>query len=110
MELSVKNHAQLLESGADPSEADLRFHLLLGVASKNSLLQHHVEEVVSVLDQHLWRTMKLQSLSDSAHAATYLGEHRKVLDAVKAGNGEAASTAMSAHLDSIEEHLLALVS
>jgi GntR family transcriptional regulator, transcriptional repressor for pyruvate dehydrogenase complex len=109
LELAINTHAQLLQDGDDPSEADIRFHLLLGVASKNSLLRHHVEEVVAVLGQQLWRTMKLQSLSDSVHATTYLREHRKVLDAVKAGDGDAAAMAMNAHLDSIEEHLLALV-
>jgi GntR family transcriptional regulator, transcriptional repressor for pyruvate dehydrogenase complex len=110
LENAVRTHGELLKSGEDPSEADTRFHLLLGIASRNSLLQHQVEQVMAVLGQQLWRTMKMRSLSDAEHAATYLSEHRLVLERVKAGDSDGAAEAMNAHLDSIEVHLLALVS
>lgn len=109
LQQALKAHEQLLKDGMDPSEADIRFHLLLGVASRNSLLQHHVEEVIEVLGQQLWRTMKLRSMSDGEHAATYLREHQRVFERVKAKDGPGAADAMNAHLDSIETHLLALV-
>jgi GntR family transcriptional repressor for pyruvate dehydrogenase complex len=109
LELAIETHARMLEADADPTEPDSRFHLLLGVASHNSLLQNHVEQVIGVLKQQMWRTMKLRSLSESTHAATYLHEHRQVLECVKKGYGEAAAAAMNRHLDSIEADLLALV-
>jgi GntR family transcriptional repressor for pyruvate dehydrogenase complex len=109
LELAIETHAQMLDAGQDPTEPDSRFHLLLGAASHNSLLQNHVEQVIGVLKQQMWRTMKLRSLSDGSHAATYLHEHQRVLECVKAGYGEAAAEAMNRHLDSIEADLLALV-
>lgn len=109
LELAVETHAEMLERGEDPTEPDSRFHLLLGVASHNSLLQNHVEQVIGVLKQHMWRTMKHRSLSEDSHAAAYLHEHQQVLECVRKGYGEAAAEAMNRHLDSIEAHLLALI-
>jgi GntR family transcriptional repressor for pyruvate dehydrogenase complex len=110
LDLAVKNHAQLLQDGQDPSEPDSRFHRLLGAVSRNSLLQNHVEQVIAVLDQQMWRSLKLRSLSESEHATAYLREHREILEYIKEGNGDAAASAMSSHLDGVEAGLLESVS
>jgi GntR family transcriptional regulator, transcriptional repressor for pyruvate dehydrogenase complex len=106
LEKALKAHASLLEKGEDPSEPDIRFHRLLGGVSRNSLLQTHIDQVLAVLDQQMWRTMKGASLSEGEHASTYLREHQEVLKYIRKGDTDGAAEAMNAHLNSVEAGLL----
>jgi GntR family transcriptional regulator, galactonate operon transcriptional repressor len=88
--------AMALQNGAQAShavEADLAFHRALLAATHNELLQR-MEMVIESGLAH-----RDQIVHSSPHGEDPVPSHRAVLDAVRAGDGDAAEHAMRALLD-----------
>jgi len=102
----LEAQAQQVEMGGDPTEADLKFHLLIGGATHNTLLRVLMEQIVDVMHQQMWRAMKLQSLADRGRAGLYVRQHRDIYAYIESGESELATSAMGGHLDSVEAGLL----
>jgi GntR family transcriptional repressor for pyruvate dehydrogenase complex len=81
-------------------EADLAFHLELADATGNSVLVDLLQIIRSLL-----RVWVDRAVHDTAHAETALAEHTAVRDAIASGDGDAAASAMAAHMVTAGERL-----
>lgn len=86
------------EDLSDPApviwEANFKFHLTLMDAAANPLLKVMTWPVFTVL-----RTRYLRDRAPADFWLQVLADHRRILAAVAAGDGEAAARAMRAHID-----------
>ncbi|TXK19422.1 FadR/GntR family transcriptional regulator [Homoserinibacter sp. GY 40078] len=74
-------------------EADLQFHLVLARATGNSVLLDLLQIIRSLL-----RVWVDRAVEDVDHARAALAEHTAVRDAIAAGDGDAAASAMASHM------------
>ena len=74
-------------------EADKAFHTALAVASGNSTLHRIMASVASLLGVWISRVM-----TQETNFAPTIGEHRRLLAAIEAGDPEAARQAAAAHM------------
>ncbi|MCA1223747.1 GntR family transcriptional regulator [Streptomyces sp. 8L] len=81
-----------LADGGQAASGDLnaRFHLAVARACGSPMLADFVGRV--------WRQMPLEGLTASGQLARAAQEHRAVLDAVRAGDGDAARALMAEHV------------
>ena len=78
-------------------DADLRFHLALAEATGNRLVVHSMHAVRDVLRRALLTVYRIPQSPESA-----VGEHRRIRDAIAAGDAARARDEMRAHLDRVE--------
>jgi len=98
----IDEQARCVESGTDPTDADLAFHLALSRAAHNSVLAALVEHVTEMMKRHsLWRELKSQSLGQPGKAERYLREHGEIYDHVRKRSSDAAAASMARHLESV---------
>lgn len=92
-ELDAAQH-ELLESTAldDSRHADTRFHLAIAAAAGNPMLTSAIEDA----RVQMFTTVDL--LSFPFVKETSYGAHAEVLEAIRAGDADAAAAAMRAHL------------
>jgi GntR family transcriptional repressor for pyruvate dehydrogenase complex len=102
--------ASMVARNLDPTDPDIAFHRTVARASRNQTLEALVNQIVSVLDQKMWREYKNTSLLTPGKPEQYLAEHREILDAVEAGDSARAARAMDAHLHAVEQGLLSIAS
>jgi GntR family transcriptional repressor for pyruvate dehydrogenase complex len=81
-------------------ESDIAFHQALIAATGNRALGGLVERIHSALLLARYPLARSQSRVERA-----LPEHRRILDAVRAGDEAAARDAMNAHLDTVAGYL-----
>jgi GntR family transcriptional repressor for pyruvate dehydrogenase complex len=82
--------------------ADMRFHQELAGAADNDLLNEILQSVRSLL-----RVWVERAVDDPKHAQLTCREHEAILTALRARDPKAAAEAMSIHMDSAGERLLA---
>jgi GntR family transcriptional repressor for pyruvate dehydrogenase complex len=85
----------------DIARLDREFHLLLARASQNEFLV----ALMSALSDMI-HSFRVSSQRISENRARSLDEHRRVFDAVRKGDGEAAYAAMNRHILNIGEVML----
>ncbi len=78
-------------------EADLAFHLALARASQNALIPILIDPVIDLL-----REQRLRIFDVRGGAARGQYHHKRILEAVCAGDPEAARQAMKTHLAQVE--------
>jgi GntR family transcriptional regulator, transcriptional repressor for pyruvate dehydrogenase complex len=78
-------------------DADLRFHLAVADATGNRLVVHSMHAVRDVLRRALLTIYRIPRSPESA-----VGEHRKIRDAIAAGDADRARDEMRGHLDRVE--------
>lgn len=83
------------------AKADLDFHHVLAEAAGNDTLTDHVHVVRSLLQVYADR-----AVHDPAQAERALAEHEAVLSAVRAGDPDAAASAMAVHMATATARLL----
>jgi GntR family transcriptional regulator, transcriptional repressor for pyruvate dehydrogenase complex len=89
--------ARMGEAGTDvPAyvEADLQFHLRLAQAGGNGVLASLISNIGSLT--RVWATRVLEHAGETASS---LAMHQPIVDAVAAGDVEAARRAMEAHME-----------
>lgn len=84
------------------AKADLDFHHALAEAARNATLTDHLHVIRSLLQVYADR-----AVHDRAHAERATAEHEAVLAGVKAGDGDAAASAMAIHMATATARLLA---
>lgn len=100
----------LLVTMTDPAlevseRADRDFHFAVAAATGNSALVAVVTELWSMRERcELARTIHQRARGGGE--LLRVEEHRAILNALRAGDADAARTAMRAHLDAVLEHLL----
>jgi DNA-binding FadR family transcriptional regulator len=85
-------------AGAEPIEADRRFHTAIAAAAGNSALAHVVDVLWRERTAPLYRRLDRHFFDTRLWAAT-LKEHEAILAALRAGRAAAARRAMTHHLD-----------
>jgi GntR family transcriptional regulator, transcriptional repressor for pyruvate dehydrogenase complex len=104
-------HATLVDMDAakdnnDPeqaTEADTRFHYLMGEFSNNEILNNLVQHV-----EQSYRTSSRALMDLGGRAMTSVKEHAAVLSAIKQHDGPLAETQMRAHIASVRAAIAAL--
>jgi len=99
MDAATEEMAAALYSGLADGfiDADLRFHLALAGATGNRLVLHSMHAVRDVLRRALLTVYRIPQSPESA-----VGEHRKIREAIAAGDAVRARDEMRAHLDRVE--------
>jgi DNA-binding GntR family transcriptional regulator len=92
-ELSAMERAAKADDELTMMRHDRRFHELLNRGSGNGRLAEFVD---SLRDQVL--TRGISTVGRSRSLSTIVSEHRKIMDAVEAGDAKAAGKAMKEHL------------
>lgn len=84
-------------------KADRDFHLAIGKAVKNSLLEQMLSFLLDVMKQGLWPRMKKELLVTSErHLEETRRSHQGIYEAIKERNNEKAVEIMERHFDEIE--------
>lgn len=82
---------------------DQRFHSLLGRASGNDLLAELVDGVADVLSSPRRSILRLEGRAEASAR-----EHRAILNAIVAGDAEAAEEAVISHINSVRKEFALL--
>ena len=85
---------------------DAELHQTIFAASRNELLNHLHEILRLIRSQEQWIDIKRRSFSE-ARRAIYCREHGAIVAALLRRDGEAAATAMRAHLETVSRNLFA---
>ena len=98
-------YSRAIGAREDPTEGDIRFHIAIGAATRNTLLQALVEQTVEIMREPFWRSVALGSLSESGRALQSIKEHGTILESIRAGDELGSVKAMNAHLELVEAKL-----
>lgn len=80
-------------------EADVGFHRVIATASGNPVLS----ALIDALGNRTMRTRLWRAITDSEAERASVDEHRAILDALRAGDGERAGIRMAQHLLGVED-------
>ena len=86
-----------INDGGSGVDADTAFHFALASATHNSALVKVVSAVEDIL-----RQSRDQSMQAPGRASRSLASHRRILQMVRAGDGDGARRAMEHHLTAVE--------
>lgn len=82
--------------------SDLNFHQCLGLATHNAFLSQMLSSLLEIMESVLWKDVKKQLLeSGLSYLRLIQNLHRRTLDAVAAGDQDAAQATMQEHFDAI---------
>ena len=98
MEALCESMETRMQDPASFSEADTEFHRLLAQCTRNSLLVWIIDQITSVRSQEEWTRMRHLTLCEKI-ITQYNGQHRAILDAIKAREPEQAANLMKEHLE-----------
>lgn len=90
---AIDEMARDVEAGGRGVEGDERFHGAVTAAAHSLLLARLMDEI-----RDLIRETRIESLSQPGRPADSIVGHRAIADAIRAGDPEAASAAMHAHV------------
>jgi GntR family transcriptional repressor for pyruvate dehydrogenase complex len=100
LEALLADHKADLDAGRPPVVQASRFHLLLAEAADNAVLASVLRPYFRLMFERgpaLYETAP-------AYARWELEQHRAILDAVRDGDADRASTLMRAHVDAMSDH------
>lgn len=99
----IKEQELLLEEGdfdvRQFIKLDIDFHCVIAKAANNEILDRLTLELVEGYNRYILSTPFLD------RADTIVLEHRKIIEAIKEGNGEKASLIIQSHITDIKEEL-----
>jgi DNA-binding FadR family transcriptional regulator len=99
IEAVLDRHEHALAAGRPAGRWSARFHLQLSEAAHNEVLAGFVASFVKLLVE---RGPALEALG--GYREWELGEHRRLYEAVRAGDPELAARRMQAHLEQVEAY------
>ncbi len=100
-------NAQIADSVADPANAaalNQQFHRILYQAARNRFLLDAARSLTNAL-----LLLGPTTLADAERIAVVCQQHRAIIDAMKAGDAEAAADAAEAHLQTSLRHRLSVL-
>lgn len=97
---------RVIERGEVGAEADNRFHVAIAKASQNELFR----ESLDALSSHIFAGMVVARNLSLGHSRDRLAlvqdEHRRIVAAIRAGDGELARSVMRRHIDNARARML----
>jgi GntR family transcriptional repressor for pyruvate dehydrogenase complex len=100
MEASVERTEGMVDRPRQFAEENIRFHLLILRASKNQILSALVR---AMRELFFAETTELHYDPEALHAA--VEAHRKVMEAIRAGDARRARAVMGAHIGAFDEYV-----
>lgn len=107
LEANLKQHEAALMRGEETLVVDREFHQMLSRATHNATLVMLMEHLVNSMSQRTWSTLKSLTHTVAGSGELALAQHRAVFEAVLAYDAETARSAMTRHLRTVEQALLA---
>lgn len=101
MEEILRKQEICIKQGENIIETDSAFHNLMASATKNRVMERLIIALVDLLKQS--RERFLMDDEHDKRSKRSLEGHRRVLSAIKKGDGDGARKAMLKHLEDIEE-------
>jgi GntR family transcriptional repressor for pyruvate dehydrogenase complex len=101
LERILRKQEECIGQGETIIETDSAFHNLMVKATKNRVMERLISALMDLLKQS--REKYLMEEENDERAVRSLEGHRRVLSAVKMGDGEVARKSMLQHLEDIEE-------
>lgn len=98
IEAAMTEMAGDVERGGRGVRGDEMFHAAVTAAAHSGLLGSLMAEI-----SELVRETRIESLSQPGRPAESLDAHRRVVDAIRAGDGPAAAAAMSEHITAVSD-------
>jgi len=89
---------QDIEAGGRGLEGDERFHGAVTAAAHSLLLAHLMDEIGDLIKES-----RIESLSQPGRPLDSLAAHRAIVNAIRAGDSEAAATAMHSHVEMVSD-------
>jgi GntR family transcriptional repressor for pyruvate dehydrogenase complex len=81
-------------------EADIRFHLAIGEAAHNHVLQNALQLIRNLMQHWIGETLTLRGVAEEAYQ-----QHKQIFRAIASRSPERAQSAMRSHLDAMGRHL-----
>ncbi len=104
MEKTLDLQEQEISKGESGTEIDKNFHYILARAAKNRFLLNIMDNSMSLLAETRDNFLQVEGRPEKS-----VLRHRQVLDAIKAGDPEAAAKIMREHLVDIESSLFEMM-
>lgn len=110
MEKAIEMMVGENQAGFETEEGDMQFHLLIAKASKNSLLESHIENLWEMRHHgRLWPQLQ-QSVDVNIMRTRAVFQHMRILESIRSKNHEGAKQAMLQHLNSVHSELDSTIS
>jgi GntR family transcriptional repressor for pyruvate dehydrogenase complex len=93
--------AREVSQGQRGAAGDEQFHAAVTAAAHSGLLAGLMTEIAELI-----RESRIESLAQPGRPEESLLAHRKVADAIRAGDADAAATAMAAHISAVSDTAL----
>jgi DNA-binding FadR family transcriptional regulator len=98
IETALQQMEASMQSRTPSVAADYQFHRAIAAASGNEVFISMLECARSAIEQAIDVAQKLTREGSQARIDLVISEHRQILEAIKAGDSEAAGVCMSYHL------------
>ncbi len=95
----------LFDSSADGTEADFNFHYAIASASGNNLFVSVLQSLHDRIEQGSQLAHKVSGKDNHARLKRIYNEHKRIFDAITAGDGETARSAMRQHIESARDRM-----
>ncbi|CAG9297682.1 FCD domain-containing protein [Celerinatantimonas diazotrophica] len=108
MNQALVNEQQALASGDNSYDGDKNFHLAIAKATQNSLLEDMLEALWQRrTNSPMWKKLHTHIINQS-YRQEWLGDHQKILTAIKMKNPQEAKESMWQHLENVKQRLFEL--
>lgn len=105
MEKAIEMMVDENQAGFETEEGDMQFHLMIAKASKNSLLESHIESLWEMRHQgKLWPQLQ-QSVDVNTTRTRAVFEHMLILESIRSQKPDGAQQVMMKHLSSVHGEL-----
>lgn len=112
LEHVCREMSELVARGESGEEADQRFHMIIAHATRNSAIINTIDRMWVVrTDMPLWQRLHqiiraLQNEPGWTNDTHTIMDQRRILNALRARDADAARAAMRLHLDHVKDNLL----
>lgn len=105
MEKAIEMMVEENQAGFKSEEGDMRFHIVIASASKNSLLKGHIDHLWEMRHSgQLWSQIQ-QSVDLNKMRPRAVFQHMRILECIRSQNPDGAKQAMIQHLTSVLDEL-----
>ncbi len=87
------------------SDADRLYHQRLAVQSQNAVFVSAANFIARVQAEPLWRRLRDETLAVPARIPRAIKEHRRIFDAIEAGDAKQAARAARAHVQAVRRSM-----
>jgi GntR family transcriptional regulator, transcriptional repressor for pyruvate dehydrogenase complex len=105
IEAAHEDFARAIKSGQFGADEDLAFHALIAEATGNEFFSHILKNINHALIGFMRLTLNLTRTGSKERASKVVDEHRRIVEAIRAQDGEEAANAMQFHIGQARRRL-----